>query len=411
MTSPPMPSLKLSPSSIINLFNNALSLPVQKKVITVTGIYRKGNGQIYSGFYYDRLRDFNSDYKMTLRVPERLRASLVEDSEIEFTAFITKHVKDIGAISLVLNMEKLIDQNQNALSAEEESRLEVLRVKSKMGYRDVKLLIKSSVFNGKQLKVVCLFPNGNVTEQDFQNNYAVAEQFMQVHIQNVNFKNEAALKQMLLQFDQDQDTSILCLVRGGGAGLEIFDSPQLARTAAAISTHFITAIGHAPDVTLLQRIADEQIDNPASLGTFFTQQVDRASEELNNSKAILIERIKNDLQKQYAKQILNLQEKEKTLQQHHKNVLNDLEKVNREKYRGLNAANQKIVDSLESNIKRIDHQLAQKSKDLTNQSGKINQLQTQLKLNQQKQSKTWLIGATIGLLVGLVLGLLLMSAT
>jgi len=77
----------------------------------------------------------------------------------------------------------------------------------------------------------------------------------------------------------------------------------------------VTAIGHKDDVTLLQKVADKAFIIPSELGQFLNDTYNQTLEELQNSKAKLIESIKTQLTANYQKQIDNLNEKLKGLEE------------------------------------------------------------------------------------------------
>jgi len=55
-----------TPASIIRIFNNAISVKDEKKIITVSGIYDKSGNKSYDGYYYDKLKDEGGSYYLTV---------------------------------------------------------------------------------------------------------------------------------------------------------------------------------------------------------------------------------------------------------------------------------------------------------------------------------------------------------
>ncbi len=62
---------------------------------------------------------------------------------------------------------------------------------------------------------------------------------------------------------------ILAIARGGGDNLEIFDKPEIAEVALGLDSYFVTAIGHAQDVPLLEKIADKTFITPTAFAQYF----------------------------------------------------------------------------------------------------------------------------------------------
>jgi exonuclease VII large subunit len=74
----------------------------------------------------------------------------------------------------------------------------------------------------------------------------------------------------------------------------------------SLSTHFITALGHAENVPLLQKIADKSFITLTVLGQYLHDMYNNTKAELQNSKAKLIDDITKNLEAGYGKQIENL---------------------------------------------------------------------------------------------------------
>ena len=53
--------LTYNPSSLVNIFNNALTIEATKKAFRIRGIYLPGKGVNYNGLYYDSLKEESSD--------------------------------------------------------------------------------------------------------------------------------------------------------------------------------------------------------------------------------------------------------------------------------------------------------------------------------------------------------------
>ena len=64
------------------------------------------------------------------------------------------------------------------------------------------------------------------------------------------------------------DAEGVAVVRGGGRGLETFDNLELAEAALELNVPLVTAIGHAEDRTLFERMSDRGFTTPTAFGTF-----------------------------------------------------------------------------------------------------------------------------------------------
>jgi exonuclease VII large subunit len=103
--------------------------------------------------------------------------------------------------------------------------------------------------------------------------------------------------------------------RGGGENMEVFDKPSLASIALTLNSFFITAIGHKQDISLLQKVADKAFITPTAFGQYLNDIYNDTLEELQNSKAQLVESVTKQLQTNYEKQVQNLEEKLKATEE------------------------------------------------------------------------------------------------
>ena len=117
------------------------------------------------------------------------------------------------------------------------------------------------------------------------------------HLQEerVNFSSRAAL----IHFFSNTDFSgydVLAIIRGGGTGLYVFDDVEVCKTIIATGKPLITAIGHAEDKPLLQKVADLAIATPSALGSYLQNLVieDRQfKKELKQKDEIIAEGLKS----------------------------------------------------------------------------------------------------------------------
>ena len=96
----------------------------------------------------------------------------------------------------------------------------------------------------------------------------------------------------LIRTLQEVTTDLVAVVRGGGEGLGVLDDPALGEAAIALSPLLVTAVGHAPDRPLLERLADKAFPTPTALGSYLRELVDEVAEEREHSKAKLTQAIR-----------------------------------------------------------------------------------------------------------------------
>ena len=117
---------------------------------------------------------------------------------------------------------------------------------------------------------------------------------------------------------------------------------------------------------MLQKVADKSFITPSELGQFLNDVYNHTIEELENSKAKLIESVKLQLTANYQKQIDNLNEKLKANEELRLKTAGDLEQVYKEKTELLNgqlAGEQKLqaerVSILNEQISNYKNQVAE----------------------------------------------------
>lgn len=296
-----------SPSAIANIFNNVLNSNLTKTVMLVKGIYVKGRGMNYGGYYYDQLKEENSDASITLIVPAIIRANLVPNQVIELSAFLTKKVEANGSkIVLQLNLMDLFAQRESEVTEEQLKRIKLIQKKAKMGYRDVDSFIKSKIVGDEKTKVIIIIGNNAIIDNDIKHQLEEAIGFYKFRFERISLASEASIISALQALDEETD--ILVIARGGGDNMSIFDKPGIAEVALGLKSYFLTAIGHEIDKTLLQQVADKAFITPSHLGQYLNTVYNETISELQNSKAKLVEDITKQLQTNYEHQISTLKQ-------------------------------------------------------------------------------------------------------
>jgi exonuclease VII large subunit len=97
--------------------------------------------------------------------------------------------------------------------------------------------------------------------------------------------------------------------------MEVFNKSSLAEAAISLTCLFVTAIGHKENISLLQQVADKSFITPTAFGQYLNDIYNNTVEELQNSKAQLIDNITKQLQVNYEKQILNFVDKLKATEE------------------------------------------------------------------------------------------------
>lgn len=301
-------AIPYSPSSIVNIFSNVLNSDASKKVFVIKGIYVPGKGMNYGNVYFDNLKDEFGDASITLIVPALLRANLEAQQVIECSAYLTKKVQANGAkIELQVNVIEVHSQQQSKLTDEQIKAFEILEKKAVQGYRDVDAFIKKKIVQQQPITIAVIIGKTGIIDSDIKYQLKDAIAFYDIKYVRISLVSENDIIQALKQYDRTTD--IVVLSRGGGENMNIFNRTSLAESALELSSYFITAIGHKEDVSLLQRIADKHFITPTAFGQYLHDIYHTTIEELQNSKARLVEDITKQLQVNYEGQLQNLSDK------------------------------------------------------------------------------------------------------
>jgi exodeoxyribonuclease VII large subunit len=330
-----------SPSSLVGIFANTLNNDTTRRPITIKGVYSKGKGNAYSGYYYDILKDENSDAYITIVVPASIRASLVPNKTIQCLAYTSKKVQLIGGrVDLQVNVMEVLAQEESKYSDEQVRGFELLQKKAELGHKDVDSLIRSRITRGELVTVVILFGKNAIIDTDIKHQLQEAVGYYKIYFLKINLSSEREIIEHLDLYSKKCD--LIAIARGGGDGLEVFNRPEIIETALTLQTPLITAIGHEQDVTLLQKVADKAFITPTALGQYLNDIYNKTIEQVQDTKAKLVEDLSKQFKITYEKQIEQLNEQIKSLKELNKQSLENTIQVN-----------QKEVGLLQSQVEEL----------------------------------------------------------
>ncbi|GGA98551.1 exodeoxyribonuclease VII large subunit [Puia dinghuensis] len=308
--------ISYTPASLLHLFNSALAPSATKKIILVKGIYLAGKGVTYAGYFYDTLKDEATDAVLTLVVPALLRNGLTHNKTISFYGYITKRVVlNGGRIEVHAVMTELLQQTVNTYSDKEIRAIGLLQQKAGLGYRDVDGFVKGRIVNEETVRIRILIGKTAIVDSDISHALGEAVGFYNIGFERINLSSEADILQALRRYNDAEANDLLVLSRGGGENMEVFNSPDVAEYCLELEPLFVTAIGHKEDTPLVQKMADKAFITPTALGQYLNRIYNETVEELQHSKARLIETITLQLGANYDKQVRNLEEKIRGLEE------------------------------------------------------------------------------------------------
>ena len=206
-----------NPNEIINLFSESLSRR-GPGIVHVRGIYHRGKGGNYGGYYYDSLKDEFSPYEMSIKIPEGLRSGLEDGNLVEMRGTVDRKVNNYCTVQLQLNVTGVAVVQEQTISEEDLRRIEIRRKKASAGFRKVDAIRASAIFADRRPSVALVFADSSITDADFDAGKEAAAVQIDFREYRVSFARAEAFIATLRQADSDGH-DVICVVRGGGSGL------------------------------------------------------------------------------------------------------------------------------------------------------------------------------------------------
>ncbi len=374
------------PSEIINIFNDILArqnTEASGKIVCIRGIYLVGNGVSYQGYCYDTLRDENTTNELPIKISEAQRKDLKPGSLVDILGTLGRKISPKSEIKLELNVSRVETVQEQAIDEKEIKRMELRRKKAKLGFRNVDFILEQLLYTDQRPSVALLFAGASITMTDFLNGGGdIAKAAFDFVECRVSFSKSQEVVNALKGLDAQNHTAI-CIVRGGGSGIEMLDDLNILETVVGLKTPVISAIGHPDERLFIKEVADKEVSVPNDLGHYFKDMMETVSEKKTKSRAVLTEQIKKQFKDQLEagqKQNKELQEKltkltktQEEATKQHKEQIEAMQKQHKEQNEKANKQNEDL-----------QKKLAELTKTHSEQMGK---LQGQLKAQTEASAK------------------------
>ena len=303
------------PSEIVDIFSDFLSRAgLGSKVVFVTGIYARTARQSYGGWFYDTLKDQNSDQELSLMIPQGLRDDLENGSLVTVGGTVYKKAGNRGNIQLGFKVSRVETLQQQAVSEEDMKRAELRARKTQRGFANVDAVLEGILMRGERPKVALVFAASSITMADFDAGKQAAEASMDFTEYRVNFSSAKDLCDMLSRVD-GEGYDVLALVRGGGSGIERLDDVSVLECVVSLRTPLICAVGHVDEKLFLKLVSDKAAPTPNGLGQWFSDLAEKVSKTRQDSIAVITKQVQKQFQERLdtqVKQNEDLQEKSAT---------------------------------------------------------------------------------------------------
>lgn len=285
----------LTPEVLIQIIKNNIS-PFLKEIsypIKVKGKLLDNKPRPAGGYHY---LDVKGDggakivIKLPIKVYEKTLANLPAESTITFEGIPSIEWNFFkNTFEILITVNKLLDSNTEE-SLHNSSRINtqnLLIKKAKRLYQfKIDTYLKNILKTGKKPKIVLITGTTAIVDEDVKTATSYAAKFYDFIISKINTTSPESLINELKKW-ADSDIDLIAIVRGGGEGLNIFNSIPLCLAALEINKPIVAALGHSKDTSYFDLFgADISFPVPASLGTFLKEIYDEVIAELEHKKAI-----------------------------------------------------------------------------------------------------------------------------
>lgn len=271
--------------------------------VELEGRYVQGSSKEYSGQYYDFLEDVENgeSRRVTLIVPSGIRGRFrsgktyivsgvmdaAPDSSKSGNGYSWKTL--FRASAIVGESTPEVSPEQRAIEAKKS---ELLAKKMRDEYYDVAGFIRDCVYEGKPFSIHILYGETAITDQDVHRGFGNVISLHEITLteSRTNFMRPESIVEALRTAPKNAD--IVAFVRGGGSGLEVFDSVMVAEAILGCDALTVCAIGHAVDHVFAEKMCDRAFTTPTDFGDFLLRTVEGAIEQRDGSKAKLMEDVK-----------------------------------------------------------------------------------------------------------------------
>lgn len=272
-------------------------------ILTVKGIYRQNGRKAYGGMWYDSLCDEAGDQTIALRIPSTLRETLKDNSLLSITGVLTTKMKE-GGVELALQVTRTETLQEQVISEDTIRRMEIRNLKVAAGYHKVDILLQNILLEGRKPRVALVYADTSITDADFDQGIRASQNYFDFEEHRVPFTQTERLVRELKTISASRKCDALCIIRGGGTGLETLESPALLEAVATLGIPVVAAVGHTKDNVFINEISDHVCGTPSLLGQWFKTLTETVTAMKTGSGAA----IAKETEARFTAQIKSMQE-------------------------------------------------------------------------------------------------------
>ena len=244
-------------------------------LVRVRGIFVKSNEQSGStkAFCFDKLQDEITGASLKLYCPRELRTLIKDGETVELTGSVKDYgFRENGTLQVQMNVTDCEPAKDLFVPKVENDKYRIRRQKTINGYRNVEASLCSLLRRGNTPRVALVYPGGTIVDTDFNKAIGAAKDCFSFESRYVPFSDAASVVETLKDCER-KEFDLVCIVRGGGTGLQSLDNIDILTQVALMKIPVITAIGHAEDSLFIDSVADVCKETPSLLGTFFKELI------------------------------------------------------------------------------------------------------------------------------------------
>ncbi len=268
----PSSAIELNINGLLSVYRNSLHSSCNGQKFKISGHYmdsKRGKG----GYYYDKLKDADSQEFITLFLTEKQKRILTNGEYYDFIGRV-EITKTIWNSSLnILFVPDTFEKSKEEIQLIPESKYNLIRERYDRGLVNVEALFLDQIYRREQPKLLFLTGETSIIVNDFYNQLEDKD-YYDIALKRINLSSKTPYFELLDAIEEEEYNAI-AIVRGGGSGLEIFNEEDLCKKFLETNIPIITAIGHQEDQTLLEKVADIGYATPSTFGTALQKLVDK----------------------------------------------------------------------------------------------------------------------------------------
>jgi hypothetical protein len=360
---------RFTPYSLIELQKNLWKSATSNREtcfgrVEVEGKYIENtSSRKYSNGYYDLVEDMNpggsaNPSQLTLVVPGHIREKLSSGKSYVFSGLMNAVPESGGRWKTIFTVDFLAGEITPTISPEEEElfrrKKSILDMRIERPLRDMGRIIADAVSENRPLKMVLFYGASAIVDSDVQKGmgHTCTLHPFEITEERINMSRPEEIAAAVRNIPDGTD--IAALVRGGGTGVDVFDSLDIADSVLECGCCIVSAVGHEQDHPFIEKVADRAFATPTDLGNILLQMVERAVEERDGSRGKLIEQVKKPFEEEIASLKKTRSELEKRIDEARKSMAETTEKMRLEMEKQFESKNENLLKEHELKIREME---------------------------------------------------------